>query len=70
MKLIFQSFGGRITNDNNEVAANSDIIILAVKPFAVTPVLDSIKKSFGNSHLLISIAMGIRIESIEKVCIF
>jgi len=52
------------------VAGASDVLILAVKPFAVTSVLDSIKTSFTNSHLIISIAMGIRIQSIEQVCVF
>ncbi|XP_059488195.1 pyrroline-5-carboxylate reductase 1, mitochondrial-like isoform X2 [Neocloeon triangulifer] len=62
----FQSLGGKITNDNTEVTRQADILILAVKPFAVTPVLESIKNSFSNSHLLMSIAMGIKIEALEK----
>ncbi|XP_065353546.1 pyrroline-5-carboxylate reductase 1, mitochondrial [Cloeon dipterum] len=62
----FKSFGGKTTHDNKEVAENSEILILAVKPFAVTSVLDSIKSNFSNSHLLISIAMGIKIDTMEK----
>lgn len=65
-----QRVGGKITNDNTDVVRNSDILILAVKPFAVTSVLDSIKKSFTNNHLIISIAMGVRIQSIEQVGVF
>ncbi len=52
-------------SDNCDAVANSDILIVAVKPQIVPAVLNDIKTSIKN-QLIISIAAGVTIESFEK----
>ena len=55
-----------IARNNRELADNSDIIILAVKPQIVSPVLTEISDILTKDKLLISIAAGVPCEKIEK----
>ncbi len=50
----------------DEVVAKSDIIILAVKPAQVKNVLSATRDQWTSDKLLITIAAGIKIASIEK----
>lgn len=50
--------------DNAEVVAESDVVILAVKPSHVAEVLDSVREVF-KKQLMISIAAGITIAKLE-----
>ena len=54
------------TKDNKEVTEKSDIIILAVRPFAVQDVLMEIAPYLKKTKILISIAAGIHISKLEK----
>lgn len=56
-----------MTFDNKTVAENSDVLLLAVKPFVVKPVLDEIRSNFRSNHLLLSVAMGVTVNQLEKV---
>lgn len=58
--------GSRTCDDNMEVVRKSPVIILAVKPNCVQPVLEQIKSVFTPEHLLISIAAGVKLESIQQ----
>lgn len=50
-----------------DVARFSDVIILGVKPQAMTPILDALAPEIdAKKHLVISIAAGVRIATIEK----
>jgi len=51
--------------DNCDAVANSDILIIAVKPQIVPTVLNELKSSIKN-QLIISIAAGVTIETFEK----
>ena len=51
---------------NNDVVKSVDIIFCAVKPFVLKDVLNEIKKDFSDEKLLVSIAAGISISSIEE----
>ena len=53
-----------ICNDNKELAAESDIIVLGVKPNNVDDVLREIAPAEGK--LLISMAAGVSIEKLER----
>lgn len=55
-----------IARDNRELADNCEIIILAVKPQIITPVLDEIADILTENKLLISIAAGVPCEKLEK----
>ena len=45
----------------------SSVIILAVKPNMVKPVLEDIKKCFGKEKMLVSVAAGISIKTIKGI---
>ena len=51
---------------NKEVAENSEIIIIAVKPQDIEEVLKDIKDKIDPSKTIISIAAGVKIKKIEK----
>lgn len=67
--VLVQALGCRTTYHNFDVMNNSEIVVLAVKPPVFPAILDDIKSSVTSKHLLISIALGITISSIENVCI-
>lgn len=52
--------------DNQSLVKNSSVIILAVKPQDMEFLLQEISPSLTSSHLIISIAAGIKISFIEK----
>jgi pyrroline-5-carboxylate reductase len=57
----------RVTNDNNEAISNADVVVLAVKPQVMKPVLEALEPAAqDNKPLFISIAAGIESRSINK----
>jgi pyrroline-5-carboxylate reductase len=65
MGLFTREFGALATS-HQQLIANADVIILAVKPAQVKSVLASTSDVWSNEKLLISIAAGIKIAAIEK----
>lgn len=57
--------GIKTTTDNTLLAKSSDIILLALKPDRIRPVLEEIKGALTGDHLIVSIAAGIPIRLIE-----
>ena len=55
------------TMDNLEVVKNSNIILLAVKPFVLRDVLNEIKDFVQKDTLILSIAAGISIKTIQEI---
>lgn len=47
-----------VTDDNAEVARSSDVLVIAVKPQAMRPALESIQTCLTDDHLIISVAAG------------
>lgn len=58
--------GINVTKCNKELSENCGIVVFAVKPGDVTPVLNEIKNHVSKKKLYISIAAGIKISSMEK----
>lgn len=58
--------GVGITSDNTEAVKQSDTIILAVKPFQVIEVLESIRQELTENKLLISVVTGTLISEMEQ----
>jgi pyrroline-5-carboxylate reductase len=58
--------GVSATADNAEVAEKSEVIFVGVKPAMVLPVLSELNVHLGNK-LVISLAGGVRISSMEKI---
>ncbi len=58
--------GIKTTQDNREVTANSDVIILAVKPNIMGTILEELKSDITSEHLVVSIAAGIPLNFMES----
>ena len=59
--------GVKITSDNAEAVRNSELVILAVKPYQVSDVLNSFKNTLGSKHVLVSVVTGVLIADIEEI---
>ncbi len=66
LQEINSKFGVQISTSNTEVATRSDIVILAIKPQIMVPVLQEIKDSLDMSKIVISIAAGVPLAAIES----
>ncbi len=55
-----------ITTNNGEAAKRADYIIIAVKPWLVDTVIDSIQSSIKSNQIIISIAAGIELSHISE----
>lgn len=66
LNVIVEGYGIEGHNKNFEVARRSDVIIVAVKPQVIKPVLNEISDEIGPDKLLISIAAGITIKEIAS----
>lgn len=62
---------GVLVGDNNADAVKfADLIILAVKPFQATAVLDNIKDLINpKKHLLVSVVTGISLQQLQKAIV-
>jgi len=58
--------GAKKLKSNSEVAAASDMVVIAVKPASVMEALTGAAGNFGKKRLIISIAAGVTINSIMK----
>ncbi len=65
LDAIFSQYGVQSCATNNALADKSDIIVLSIKPQNMRQVLEGIKQSIRDDHLIISIAAGIPLEMIH-----
>ena len=56
-----------ITSDNATAVKKSEVIILAIKPFQVGEVLNTIKKELTSTKIVISVVTGVLISEMEAV---
>jgi len=66
--LLAQQFGVQATDDNRRVIEFSDIILLAVKPQVMGAALAPVADAFRPAQLVISIAAGLRTETLDAFC--
>ncbi len=59
--------GARTVDSNAAVVADSEIVVLAVKPQHFRAVLGELRPHVGNQHLVVSIAAGIAVETMATV---
>ncbi len=64
---VKNEFNINTTKDSREVIQKSDIIIVAVKPNTYDSVLNSVKNLIDNTKIIVTIAAGKTIASIENV---
>ena len=62
-----KSKGVAVGDNNNDAVRNSELIILAVKPFQVKEVIEGIKNDLSKKHIIVSVVTGILIKDIEEV---
>lgn len=67
LKTMEELYKVQTTVDSKEVAKKADIIVLSIKPNIYDIVLKDIKESLSKDKLVISIAAGKTIESIETI---
>ncbi len=66
-KKAEQTYGIRMTSDNRQVAQESEIVFLAVKPQYYEEVLNEIKENISKSKIFVSIAPGKTLEWMESI---
>lgn len=66
-KALADELGIEVTADNAAVVAACQQLVLAVKPQQLAAVLTPLQSRLGAHHLLISMAAGVSIETIEKL---
>jgi pyrroline-5-carboxylate reductase len=62
---VAKELGIKVTADNREVCDFANIVILAVKPQILDPVVKKIAKRLTNNKLLVSVAAGVPLSRIE-----
>lgn len=67
LQKISQDLGIKITQNNEEMVENSEIVILAVKPQDLEAALEPLGSIFDSSQKVISLAAGIQISTIQKL---
>jgi pyrroline-5-carboxylate reductase len=58
--------GVRVTSDNVTASKDSDIIILAIKPYQIIPVIEEIKPVLRADQILISLVAGVGLQKLEE----
>lgn len=66
LKTASEGLGVRVTSDNAGAAAAADVILIAVKPAIVPDVLEEISELVTAEKLVISIAAGVKLETIQS----
>ena len=64
-KKVKEQFDVEVTLDNKEVARQSDGLFLAVKPYMYKEIIEQIKDELKTDKLIVTIAAGITIKSME-----
>jgi pyrroline-5-carboxylate reductase len=59
--------GVKVTASNAEAVKNSELVILAVKPYQVTDVLNSFLAELTSRHMLVSVVTGVLIQEMEEI---
>lgn len=67
LEHLKNEFGVNTITDNKIVAQKADVILFAVKPFVLRDVLNEIKPYIKKNQLILSIAAGISIKTIEEI---
>lgn len=64
----YEKDGVEVMTDNAKAINNSELIIVALKPYNILPILNELKSSLiGNKHVIVSLATGVSTEKIQEV---
>jgi pyrroline-5-carboxylate reductase len=56
-----------VSSDNNAAVKDASLIILAIKPFQVSEVLNGFKDSISEKQVLVSVVTGVTIHDIQNI---
>jgi pyrroline-5-carboxylate reductase len=62
-----EAYGVHVMKTNEELVDQCDVIIIAVKPQDLADVIEPIASSFGEHHVVISLAAGFSLKSLKKL---
>jgi pyrroline-5-carboxylate reductase len=66
--MPLKQLGVNITSDNREAIGQSDVIIVALKPYNVVEILEGLKDCFDPSrHILISVVTGVFVKDLAAI---
>ena len=63
-RYLEQKYGVAVTEDNQEAADKSDIVVLAIKPQNLTEVITELSGQLKSTQLVLSIIAGVRINTL------
>jgi len=66
MERMHENYRVNVSSSNKDLVKSCSIIILSVKPQVINDVLEDIKDEIRDDHIVISIAAGIKIETIQS----
>ncbi|MCD7780594.1 MAG: pyrroline-5-carboxylate reductase [Candidatus Gastranaerophilales bacterium] len=67
LKILKDNYNINTVSSNVEVVQNAKVILFAVKPFVLRDVLNELKLHITKEHIVLSIAAGISINTIEEI---
>lgn len=67
MAALAENYGVEIVSSNRAVAAESEMIILAVKPYLYKAVLEDIRDVLTDGQIVVAIAPAYSIDSVAKI---
>ncbi|HEX5169650.1 MAG TPA: pyrroline-5-carboxylate reductase [Cyclobacteriaceae bacterium] len=56
--------GVKVTSDNATAVRESEVVIVAVKPYNVKDILEKLKKDLNKKHIIISVVTGISLDEL------
>jgi pyrroline-5-carboxylate reductase len=66
--LPLKTLGAHVTSDNKEAILQNDVIIVALKPYNVSEILETLKEYFDPSrHIVISVVTGILLKDLAGI---
>ncbi len=67
LKFLAEKYSVIVCEENSELAAKVEMVVLSIKPQNMSEALESIKDALGADKLVISIAAGIKVANITAV---
>lgn len=67
LKKVQEQFGINVVATNEELIDSTDIVIIAVKPQDLTSVIEPVASSFMSGQIVISLAAGFSLRSLQKL---
>ncbi len=66
LSSLQQEYGIHVTEDNLQVAQQSDILILAVKPHLIQGVISQVKDGIRDDAVVVSVAAGVSLAQMDE----